>query len=199
MDFCINSYAFDVSKRKINGSSEMWSVPGLFAKGGLDVMSQLLIDSLKNRPWPAESILDFGCGNGQILKHVMPMAHAASTFTGVDADVLALSCCEYNFAQEIQNGRLKVYHSDILRGVPTQSWDLILANLPVHEGRIPSLRVCEAFLKAVHQSDRLRAGGSMLLVCQKRVPMGCLLSACGFPKISVFGRDSRFVVWKATR
>lgn len=178
----------------LDGRPRPWvSFPGLFAGGSLDPGTALLLDALPTIR-PGSRVLDFGCGTGVIARTVMD--RAAEDYPDgqlevdlLDADALALEASRRNVpsARELLPGW----------GLSGASgpYDWILSNPPFHEGKGETKRVLEDL--AADASGHLTGRGSLVLVTQRRLPVGRLLEE-GFRRVDILSETSVFRVWSAS-
>merc|ERR1712025_1214024 len=70
----------------LGGGDRKWMVvPGLFAGGGLDVMTSLLLDQLAAAALPPGTcVLDFGCGSGTLAAGLIERCQATATLLDSD-------------------------------------------------------------------------------------------------------------------
>ena len=194
------------------GSQEWWSVPGLFAGGQVDVMSQYLLDTMSmiksTEEWPlanACSLLDFASGTGLLVAGVMrllPVGHVSL----LDADAAALEAASRNLPEA------SLLLADGFRCDLDGKFNLIVSNPPVHHGHADDLGLVLELLRAGPHC--LDAGGEMWLVTQEHIPTGRLFEVAKEenerlqeldPKLESFyenvcmypTRDGRFIVWRA--
>jgi len=160
-----------------------WRVlPGLFAGGGLDIMTSVLLSTL---PTPAQRtrILDFCCGAGSIAA-ALRLRTPDLRLTLLDADAVALEAARAN----VPNARHVL--SDAWGSLPEgRRFDWIVSNPPVHCGLQPDFTVLSALLEGA--ASRLRPGGALWLVAQVYVPVGQLHGAA---KLAF--TNGRFSVWR---
>ncbi len=167
------------------------TLPGLFAAGGLDVMTAVLLANLPPPP-PRARVLDFCCGSGSIGAALACRTPSLRLHL-LDADAVAVHAARRNVA-----ARAHVVSDGWASLPPKPRFDLIVSNPPVHNGLQVDFRVLRALVDGA--AARLRKGGRLWLVCQEYVPVGALIDAQ--PRL-VGGRaafdDGRFVLWTATK
>lgn len=182
------------------GERDWWSVPGLFAGGGMDVMSQYLLDMLARESWTSGcKVLDFASGNGVLAAGAMSLFGASCWL--LDNDAAALAAAARNLPDAV------CVLADGFR-VDLEDFDLIISNPPVHNGHADDLSLLLELLKKA--PFLLRPGGELWLVTQEHIPTGRLFQIaceeCGephnlqtfFDSLQMFPtQDGRFVVWRA--
>lgn len=113
---------------------ELVTEPGLFAAGGLDDGTRLLLESVGvadgERADHAERVLDLCCGCGPIGAYAALTADCSVTLT--DDDARATACAEATLAINDVDG--EVVTADCLAGVRDRTFDLVLSNPPTHAG-----------------------------------------------------------------
>ncbi|WP_300674365.1 methyltransferase [Desulfoluna sp.] len=157
------------------------SYPGLFAKGGVDDATALLLDGLEVHG----SVLDFGCGTGVLSAGLL--ARGADRVDSIDADALAIESTRINVPEA------QAYLGDGWLAVQDKGpWDMIVSNPPVHKG------VAEDYglLKSLIEQAPKRAD-SLILVVQRQVPVYRWLEE-SFRTVSRLKESSRFHVWQAS-
>ncbi len=142
------------------GPVSQHSFPGVFAKGKLDPGTAFLLSRLPT-PKPSSTILDYACGSGVIalgLLAVEPSVH----ITLIDADAVAIEAAKKN----VPAGRALVGHS--LKSLNRDdTFDLIVANPPYHQGKERSDTVVMSFID--QSQHHLSADGDLWLVLQRQV------------------------------
>lgn len=175
------------------GAGELsWtSYPGLFAGGGLDVMTSLLLRRVlpKLEKKAKLRVLDYCSGNGAIAAAVR-VAAKKSKLTLLDADACALEAARKNL-----EGDADFVLSDGWTSLPSdQKFDLILSNPPVHLGLAVDFVPLRDFLAGA--ASRLKSDGVAYFVTQRYVPARAL---AGSLKTTLDFTDGRFAVWRCER
>ncbi len=134
--------------------------PDLFSPKGLDMGSQLLLESVA-KLGDYNSALDWGCGWGAIAlwlaKH-QPKSHVVA----LDSDIAAVTTTQSNaLAEGIEN--IQVVASHGYSEVKNSNLDLICSNPPTHRGR----EVVDSMIAG--SFDRLKPGGKLILVVEARI------------------------------
>ncbi len=172
----------------IGGTEREWvSYPGVFAKGGLDDGTRLLVGTLATLPAPG-SVLDYGCGIGVIAAHVRTQFPSAR-IDMADWDVLALLSASQNVAGT------GTHVAASLADLGDGTYDLIVSNPPIHDGKSEDYTVLGQLI--AQSPTRLTPKGQLVLVVQQRVPVAEWLSAA-FSKVEKAAENTRFCVWRAS-
>lgn len=164
------------------------TAPGLFAGGGMDVMTSFLLEHIPSISSTA-NVLDFCSGSGTIAKAIL-VKYPKATATLLDADALALRVAKRNLPG------LNFVLSDGWNMLPTGAcFDVIISNPPVHRGRCQDFSVLEDLIlgAAVH----LKPAGVVIFVTQSYVPAGLIALQSG-ATVDLIAYDGRFSVWQMT-
>ncbi|WP_051785679.1 class I SAM-dependent methyltransferase [Endozoicomonas numazuensis] len=140
-----------------NTSMKLFSLPGVFSHGRVDVGTAVLLDTFD--ACTAMQVLDFGCGAGVVagfLGQLNPDAH----FTLVDSDALAIESSTRTL-QENDVKNFNIVASDGLSEISGE-FDLIVSNPPFHQGVKTHYAVTEQFL--AESANRLKKGGELRIV-----------------------------------
>lgn len=171
------------------GEARRWTTyPGLFAGGGLDQGTALLLKHLPDVAADAR-VLDFGCGAGIIGASVrMKMPRAAVDL--LDADAVALEAARANVAGA------ELLLGDGLAATGPAHYDAILSNPPIHEGVAEDHGALERLI--AEAPERLAASGILQIVVQRRIKAGERMQAA-FGNVALVAEDGRFRVLRARR
>jgi 16S rRNA (guanine1207-N2)-methyltransferase len=173
---------------ELGGHSVPWTTwPGLFAGGGMDVMTAFL---LQNLPVIADRarVLDFCAGSGTIAKSILLTAPTASV-TLLDADALAVRAAKRNVADAT------TILSDGWEHLPKKArFDLIVSNPPVHRGRCQDFSVLEDLVTGA--LAHLRPNGQLIFVTQSYVPTALVGTVGAASSLKLVAYDGRFTVWR---
>jgi len=164
--------------------------PGLFAGGGVDVMSAALLRHLPMLPERAR-VLDFAAGSGYIA-HGLLARQPSLRLTLLDSDALAVEA-----ARENVPAARRVLLSSCWDGLPRRlRFRVIVSNPPVHAGAADDLRVVLALLRGA--AARLLPGGELWIVAQAQVPVGRLAASLGgYRSMKPAALEGgRFVAWR---
>ena len=138
-------------------SLPVYSLPGVFSHGRLDVGTGVLLETFGQVP--TGKVLDFGCGAGVVaacLATLMP----DNEFTLVDCDALALRSSRKTLEQAGVK-QFQTVASDGLSEV-TGTFDLIVSNPPFHQGVKTHYAVTELFM--TESASLLNKGGELRIV-----------------------------------
>jgi 16S rRNA (guanine1207-N2)-methyltransferase len=173
---------------ELPGGGRIWtSYPGLFAGGGLDPGTAMLLEALSSRR-PLAPALDFGCGPGA-LSAGLRQRFKTLEIDGLDADAVAMSAYRENMPD------CGAFVSDGWNGLPAdRRYGWILSNPPIHVGCGEDMGLLHALIAGARA--RLRRRGELWLVVQRQVPVQKLLSQ-SFSTSSAVRKDSRYWVWRA--
>jgi 16S rRNA (guanine1207-N2)-methyltransferase len=170
-----------------NGPERPWvSYPGVFAGGGLDPATALLIAHLPTVP-PSARVLDFACGTG-IIAGALLAREPTIAVTGIDNDLLALRAAAENIP-----GATWLWATS-LDDVPHRAFDLIVSNPPFHEGVREDAGCLAALIDRA--PGCLAPGGALVLVTQRRFALAAMLEA-HFKTVSMAADDGLSRVWCA--
>ena len=171
------------------GETRPWvSYPGLFAGGGLDEGTALLLAHLPDLAADAR-VLDFGCGTGIIAASLLPrLSHAQVDL--LDADALALEAAREN----VPGARLLL--GDGLGSAAPTRYDAILSNPPLHNGVAEDHGALERLIAEAPR--HLLPGGVLQIVVQRRVKASDAMQAA-FGNVTVVSENGRFRVLLSRR
>ncbi len=155
----------------VDGVEGSWtSYPGVFGDRGLDAGTRLLLEVLPPVPEGA-AVLDFGCGSGVVGAVAASRAGGPVELDLLDVDAVALEAAREN----VPGGRCLL--GDGMDAVDGGPYHLVLSNPPIHRGKAETLAVVEDLVWGARA--RLRPGGLLLLVAQRRLPVEHLVRRAG--------------------
>jgi len=177
-----------------------WRVwPGLFAKGGLDIMTAFLLRRIKSgmahfaHPFvlpERAAVLDFCTGTG-IIGHAILEQHSDVQLHVLDADALAIDAARGNLDIPASS----IHLGDSWSALPPElTFDWIISNPPAHSRLQDDFTVLEDLLRGA--SSRLKPGGQLWVAAQMQVPVGPMLRFHGF-EVADWDSDGQFVLWLA--
>lgn len=170
-----------------SGPRPWTSYPGVFAKGGLDAGTAMLLGALPT-PDAGARVLDFACGAGVIAAELRARQPDLALDL-LDADTIALEAAAANLP-----GTRRIA-SDAWARAPRGRWDLIVSNPPIHRGKAEDYAALEALIAAA--PERLTEGGALWLVVQRQRPIERLFHDVGIFDVQCVAEDTRFRVWRA--
>jgi 16S rRNA (guanine1207-N2)-methyltransferase len=163
------------------------SFPGVFSHGRIDAGTRALMDVIPSLE-PGVQVLDFGCGSGLLGGYIRARQPDVSV-DFLDADAVALEAVQANLP-----GHRRIL-SDGLPKSGDRRYDLIVSNPPYHEGKGETVRVIEELAQGA--PSHLTATGSLLLVTQRRLPVGIHLQAA-FARVEIVTDEGPHRVWRAS-
>lgn len=164
------------------------SYPGVFSHGRLDAGTRLLLEVMDS-PEEGARVLDYGCGSGVIAGVLLARSRDLDLHL-LDADAVALAAAREN----VPGGRTIL--ADRMGAVGDTRFDLVVSNPPYHRGKAEDRRILEALVR--ESPEHLRSGGALVMVVQRRFPVGEALGA-SFRRVEVLGEDATYRVWRGER
>jgi 16S rRNA (guanine1207-N2)-methyltransferase len=150
-----------VAPLEMDGRMRGWvSYPGVFAQGGLDAGTALLLAHLPEVK--DKTVLDFGAGTGVIAR---VLVDRGARVTMVEPDAVALEAARENVPEAEAHLGAALPDSRSHEG----RFDLIVSNPPIHAGKTRDLTVLAALIGRARR--HLTKGGALILVAQKTVPV----------------------------
>lgn len=169
------------------GPLDLVSYPGVFAKGGLDPASALLLQTIP----PLEAgahVLDYGCGIG-VLGAGLLQATPSLRLQCIDADALAARATREN----LPNAQVRCGAS--WGSLPAYTrYDRIVSNPPIHRGKDRDYTVLQRLITGA--GARLLDGGELWMVVQRQVPIHDSLQQ-EFALVEIAAETTQFRVWRA--
>ena len=151
-----------------DGPREWISYPGTFAHGRLDAGTRALLETMRTFPLAGRRVLDFACGSGVIGAFLSALEPTARVDL-LDVDAVALAAASENLSGA------RLIPSDGFDALVSERYDLIVSNPPYHEGKSQTGGVVERLVRGA--ADYLVAGGSLVLVTQRRFPVAALMKS----------------------
>ena len=161
------------------------SYPGLFAQGGLDEATALLLDALKSAPLK-QTALDYGCGTGVIAAALHQLAPQLQ-ISALDPDAVALLATKQNLPCPIT-----LYGYDSLSPLQAR-FDLIASNPPIHFGKSEDLTILKRLIEQA--PAHLNPEGQLWFVVQRQIPVEQLFQP-HFDSAHLICETTRFRVWQ---
>lgn len=181
----LSNYKLSTRLEYQGGKVDWISFPGTFAKGKLDVGSRLLLDSIRNLK-KRKRLLDYGCGTGILCG----LSDLAEEIHALDRDLLALKATKINVPQA------SIHWSDQWLADSTVSFDIIVSNPPIHNGKVEDHSIVKLLLSKAR--THLTTDGELWMVVQHRVPVGQLLRS--MPLTGEINQQDRvYKVWRIYR
>ena len=207
-----DAFSRDEKKEEIETVAN-WSVyPGLFAGGGLDVMTAFLLRAMPDRfekPVSLDdspdakrrtpfAVLDYCAGSGVLAAAVRRRVPDDAALTLTDADAVALRAARENFAA-LGRG-VTLCASDGFSGLaPGETFDLIVSNPPVHLGLQPEFTVLRRLARdCVERLNAKNPHASCWFVAQRYVPVASICADADVDATCARA-DDRFAAWRVAR
>jgi len=167
-------------------TSRAWTYfPGTFAKGKLDIGSRLLLESIRDLS-PKKRVLDLGCGTGILCG----LSNLGTDVHALDRDYLSLEATRLNVPTAT------LHWSDKWLDDATQTFDLMLSNPPIHDGKVEDHSVVVFLIEQAHNC--LSPSGQLWMVVQHRVPVNSFIRA--YPlEAEVMQQNRVYKVWRIRR
>lgn len=164
---------------------------GVFAKGGVDYGSRVLIEAM-DIPEAAQ-VLDVGCGYGPIGLTAARLAGRGHV-TMIDVNQRAVELAKENAANN-KVANVTIVESDLFAALGEQQFDVILTNPPIRAGK----EVVHAIFEGAY--DRLREGGALWIVIQKKqgAPSAKQKLESLFAQVEEVTKDKGYRVYRAVK
>jgi len=183
----------EVGELTLKGRARPWvSYPGVFAGGGLDPGTAVLLDHLPDvgSRRQGATVLDLACGTGIIGAAVRERFPTASVDL-VDADAVAVTAARENVAGAT------IICGDGLAAAPRARYDAILSNPPIHDGVDESLAFLERLIREA--PGHIAVGGVLQVVIPSRIRAAVAWFEAAFAETSVVALDRRFQVIRGVK
>lgn len=181
------SAAFRRDSRAVPAAWQVDPATSLFAGGGLDEGSAMLVASLADLP-ECQQILDIGAGAGHLAAAALDRWPTA-TATLVEADATAVAVASER-TRTTAPGRATVHWWDVAEPLPVAGVDLVLCNPPCHAGPANDLAIARRMSEVAVTA--LRPGGRLRLVANRQLPYEAELAKLG--AVRQVREDRRFKV-----
>jgi len=171
------------------GELVLQQAPGVFASGGLDPASELLLRVLGQQELQVEHALDLGCGIGVLGAGVLQRWPQAE-LTALDHDALSIAAVRAGLPAAralVSDGVSALAESDL--------FDLVVSNPPLH-GTSNDLSTDLLERVVLGAARHLAPKGTLIFVVQRQRPVERLLQA-HLRDLTVLADDARFRVWRA--
>ena len=164
---------------------------GVFARGGIDPGTRLLIEAMDIGP--EDRVLDLGCGYGAVGLVAAALASAGHAVL-VDVNERAVALAQENARR---NGitNVEVLHGDGCTPVAGRQFDAIVSNPPIRAGKTLLRRL-------IHEVfDHLRSGGRFFFVARTAQGAQTLARdvAAILGNVKELERESGYRVFEATK
>lgn len=180
----VSTYSLDGIEWRVAG------LPGVFSLDGIDVGTELLLQSLPSIG--AKSVLDFACGAGVIGSYIMRI-NPEATLCFSDINALALFACEQTLAL---NGQVATVQASNGLTEWQQSFDWVVTNPPFHTGKSTDYSITENFIKQV--AKHLHSQGALVLVANRFLPYPELIDR-SLKRQADLSRSNKFNVYHALK
>lgn len=180
------SYSVNIN----NVELEVYTLPGVFSFGVIDMGTRLLLENINHKP--KAKILDFGCGAGLIGAFLAKMNENV-TVTGLDVSALAIESTLRTYKENNINGTAII--SNGLSEVKS-AFNQVYSNPPFHTGVKTNYAITELFLNKIN--DYIYPRGSLTIVANSFLNYQPLLEA-QFGRYTTEASNRRFNVYHATK
>ncbi|MFD3261747.1 class I SAM-dependent methyltransferase [Paenibacillus lentus] len=164
---------------------------GVFAKGGVDYGSRVLIEVMDI---PAEAqVLDVGCGYGPIGLTAARLASRGHV-TMIDVNRRAVELAQEN-ASNNKVANVTILESDLFSALGDRQFDVVLTNPPIRAGK----ETVHAIFEGAY--DRLQDGGALWIVIQKKqgAPSAKQKLESLFREVEEVTKDKGYRVYRAIK
>jgi 16S rRNA (guanine1207-N2)-methyltransferase len=168
----------------------LYSLPGVFNHGKLDIGTALL---LANLPVVNQGkVLDFACGNG-VVGAVLKLTNPNIDLYCSDISTLATEATKLTLAENKLAGT--VISADGLPEQPEQ-FAAIVSNPPFHTGIKTNYAIAEQFIQ--QSANRLVNKGSLTLVANSHLQYLPILQQC-FKQVDIKAKANGFTIYQAIK
>lgn len=164
---------------------------GVFAKGGVDYGSRVLIETMNISE--DALVLDVGCGYGPIGLVAARLAYRGHV-TMIDVNRRAIELAQEN-ARNNKIANVTILESDLFAALKKQQFDIVLTNPPIRAGK----ETVHAIFEGAY--DRLRDGGALWIVIQKKqgAPSAKQKLESLFGQVDEMTKDKGYRVYRAIK
>jgi 16S rRNA (guanine1207-N2)-methyltransferase len=167
----------------------LYTQPGVFAAGGVDTGTRLLIEAM--RVSPTARVLDLGCGVGVIGIVAAKLAERGAV-TLIDSDIRATRLAQRNIEVNGVTNATVVLGDGVHDLPPKSRFDVIASNPPTHSGR----EVLDDFVAGAYRL--LRPRGRLYLVVNRLLSLRREVDSV-FGNSEIVARSKGFIVIEATK
>ncbi|XKM12939.1 16S rRNA (guanine(1207)-N(2))-methyltransferase RsmC [Orbaceae bacterium ac157xtp] len=179
------NYKIEMNDFEVN----VCGLPGIFSQKNLDQGTELLLESVLDRPEIVKgAVLDLGCGSG-VLTAFLAKLNPSITPTATDVSAAALASTNKTLAEN--NITANVIASDVFSDIDGR-FDLIISNPPFHDGKETSYKAVETLI--AQAKNHLNKGGKLCIVANTFLPYQQLLSNY-FNKVDLITSTTKFKVY----
>ncbi|SEQ90434.1 16S rRNA (guanine1207-N2)-methyltransferase [Amphritea atlantica] len=182
------------SYRLANTEYQILNHANVFSREKLDIGTRFLIENLPtdNR---FQQIIDLGCGNG-IVGLMAAAANPQASLRFVDESYMAVASARENFSLAFPDREAQFEVTDCLKGIPSDSSDLILNNPPFHQqNAIGDFIAWQMFTEA---KTILKSGGELWVIGNRHLNYHAKLKKL-FGNCSTIASNTKFVILKAIK
>ena len=168
----------------------VYSLPGVFSHGSLDIGTQLLLENIERKP--EGKLLDFGCGAG-LIGTLLGVINPDIEVTGLDVNALAIASTKETFAaNQIKGSTVLSNGLANLEGL----FNEVYSNPPFHTGVKTNYKITEDFITGIKAN--LVNRGHLTIVANNFLQYQPLLEK-QFGQFATIAKNRRFNVYHAQR
>lgn len=168
----------------------IYSLPGVFNHGKLDIGTALLLAHLPNVN--QGKVLDFACGNG-VIAAVLKLTKPDIDLYCSDISTLATEATKLTLAKNQLSAT--VITADGLPAQPEQ-FAAIVSNPPFHTGIKTNYAIAEQFIQ--QSANRLISKGSLTIVANSHLQYLPILQQC-FKQVDIKAKANGFTIYQAIK
>jgi len=167
-------------------------LPGVFSRDSLDIGSRVLFQYMPVT-LPDQKLIDLGCGTG-VLGTFAAKKNPNLEVTFTDESWLAIESAKRTFEENIDS-TADFLVTNVLDGLPNNSYDHILCNPPFHQQNVQTLSIANKMFK--ESARKLKTTGELRVVANRHLKYRSYLNQY-FSKVEIISKDPKFVVWLAS-